>query len=171
MFIKALKSIVNTQSMPWSFYITIGFLISQFSNIYSYYSRGGDRLMTWFKLIGMTNKEPSIFLISQICILMAFLSFIGFQIFSSYSVNWSSLNVLVKSIIFFGVLCIISQCLFSSVMRFSYEILFSFVVIVSMVLTQSFFNVSTEGLVMHSPEYEELWDLLKFMVLPTLVWS
>jgi len=163
MFLKALKSLVNIQSMPLAFYISVGFLISQFSNIFSYYSRGGTKLMTWFKLVGLTNREPSIFLISQLCIIMAILTFIGFQMFASYACKWPSLSILTRSIIFFVILCILSQLLFSSVMRFSYEILFCFVVIVSMVLVHTFFQTPIEGLTTYSPEYNELWDHLKYI--------
>jgi len=83
--------------------------------------------------------------------------------FSSYAWKWSSLLILIRSIIFFGLLCILSQCLFSSVMRFFYEILFCFVVIASMVIVQTFLKTPIKDLTTSSSEYNELWDMVKFI--------
>lgn len=159
---KAIKPFLTGNTMPLSVYIAIGILLSQLLNIYSYYSRGGTTLMTWYRLSGVTSKEPSILLISQLCVIMAVITFLACQLFAHYARGWPSAAILPRSILFCIVLCFVSQAVFSSIMRFSYELLICVVYITSLVISSAFLQVAVTGIALRSPEYVELWDLLKF---------
>ncbi|KKN54413.1 hypothetical protein LCGC14_0592590 [marine sediment metagenome] len=162
--IDALKAFIDLKTMPLACYLAIGFLLSQFSNIHLYTSSGATTLMTWYKMAGLTTREPRILLISQLCVIMAVVVFLSFQLFSHYAKEWTSLEVLHRSAILFGCLILISQALFSSVMRISYETLFCLVAISAMVLAQAFLRSPHTGIILASPEYKELLDLLKFII-------
>ena len=163
LILKALKPLINTATMPLAIYVAFGLLLSQFFNIHSYYVRGGTKLMTWYKILGLTTREPSIILVSQVCLIMAIVVFLSIQLFATYALSWSSLKILQRGVFFFAVLCFFSQALFSSVMRLSYESLFCFVAIAAMTMDHTFLQPTVAGLTSASPQYEELWDLLKFI--------
>lgn len=163
LILKAFKPLVNSESMLLAVYLALGFLISQLTHIQCYYSRGATKLMTWYKLVGLTEREPSLVLIAQLCVIVAVLTFFAFQLFAHYASNWPSLTVLTRCILFCCCLCLASQALFSSAMRLAYEVLFSFVIVASMLIAKAFLQGAITGLTIESREYSELWDVLKFI--------
>lgn len=161
--IEAARAFTSKASLPVALYVAIGLLFSQLMHIHSYHSRGGAKLMTWFKSFGLSNREPSIMLVSQLCIIMAVVVFLGLQLFVGRALESNSRVVLVRGTLLLVCACLVSQVMFSSIMRLSYESLFCFVALASVVLKLTFVDAVPNDVTSSSPEYLELWDLLKFV--------
>jgi len=159
-FLNKIKTIFNIYNFGISIYLSLGILFSQLFNVYSYNSRGATKLMTWVKTLGIYNYEPSVDLVVIICILIAIVNYVFSKLILMNKQSYNGIKIFKKGLFISIIICLISQIIFSSAMRFAYEFSFCLVVIFTIIIQNSFLKKPSNL----KDEYQELWDLLKFIV-------
>lgn len=155
-----IKNVINNDNLGISIYLSVGILFSQLFNIHSYSTRGASTLMTWYKLLGILNYEPNISLVIIVCILFAIANYVFIKLILMNKQSYKGITVFKKGLSISIVICLLSQIIFSSAMRFAYEFSFCLVVIFAIVIQNVFLKQSS----ILKDEYQELWDILKFIV-------
>ena len=157
--LKGIAYFFNGKSIFYSSYIILGFALSHFAHIYVYQIRGGKSLMTWFKLLNLTDKEPSIKLVYLFCVILIVIQFSMIQLTIPNVIKANPFSVFKIGIMYTLIFLILSQLISSSIMRLSYEVLICSIVLVGILLTKVFISDSQVNI----ERYQELWDLLKFV--------
>lgn len=159
-FFCKIKIIFSKDNFGLSLYLSLGILFSQLFNVYSYNSRGATKLMTWYKSYDIYNYEPSVKLVLIICILLSIANYVFMKLILMNKQSYKGIIIFKKGLLISIIICLISQIIFSSAMRFAYEFSFCLVVIFAIII-QNVFLKKRSNL---KDEYQELFDLLKFIV-------
>ncbi len=157
--VNGIKYFFNSESLVLTLYLVIGFFLSHFSHIYVYRSRKGKTLMTWFKQIKLIEKEPSIKLVIILCLFLYLIQFSIIQLTIPLATEASLLKIFNVGILYLIIFSIISQLIFSSIMRLSYELLICAIIIFSIILSKTFIHSDVYTI----EKYRELWDIIKFI--------
>jgi len=163
-FWKAIKTAFNWSSVPFSLYLAFGFFLSQLLNIQVYKAKGATSLQTWFMAAGILNYQPSVKLVKFLCLIMAVFIFFLCQFLIPKIRLFSGERMLTTGILISVIFCIISQLIFSSVMRLSYEFSFCLIVFTGLIVYQVFIQPVQGELGQNLRVYQELWDLLKILI-------
>lgn len=158
------KTAFNWSSMPYSLYLACGFLLSQLLNIQVYKARRSMSLQTWFKISGILNFKPSVRLVKFLCLMMALFIFVLCQFLIPKMRLFSGEGILTTAIFVSVLLIVISQLIFSSVMRLSYEFSFCLIVFSSLIVYEVFIQPTGGKLTGNLTAYQELWDVLKSLI-------
>ena len=94
---------------------------------------------------------------------MALVVFVSLQLSIPTASGLNGLELLKSGSIMAIILLVLSQLIFSSVMRLSYELLFCLVPLLGILLSNTFLVPVSQNLPLDSKDYQELWDLLKFI--------
>lgn len=163
-FWNILKTAFNWYSIPYSFYLAFGFCLSQLLNIQVYEAKGATSLRTWFKGLGMLDFNPSVKLVKILCFVMAVIIFFLFQFMIPEMRQFSGERILNTGILVSFILIMISQLIFSSIMRLSYEFSFCLIIFTSIIVYQVFIQPIGGKLEGNLTAYQELWDVLKILI-------
>jgi len=163
LFWKAIKTAFNYSSMPYSLYLAFGFFISQLLNILVYKARGAKKLQTWFNWI-FGIYYPSVEVVEFLCLIMALFVFFLCQFLLPKIRSYTSEQMLTRGILMSIMFCIISQLIFSSVMRLSYEFSFCLIVFTGLIVCRVFIQPIQGELSQNLKLYQELCDLLKILI-------
>lgn len=158
-FYESILFVFSRENMGLSLFLAVGILLSQLFNILCYHAIGAKTLMTWFSTLKIVAYEPLAAVIIKLCLLYAVATFIFSKLILVNKHTHSGTTIIKTGFTVSIIICIISQLLFSSVMRFVYELSICSVVIISVFIERVFF-LNKSKLV---KEYQELWDLLKFI--------
>jgi hypothetical protein len=124
---EAIKIAFNWSSMPYSLYLTFGFFLSQLLNIQVYKAKGATSLQTWLRAAGILNDQPSVNLVKVLCLIMDIFVFFLCQFLIPEIRLFLPERILTTAVLLSIIFCMISQLIFSSVMRLSYEFSFCFI--------------------------------------------
>lgn len=160
----AIKTAFNLPSMPYSLYLAFGFLLSQLLNIQVYEAKGATSLQTWVRATNIWNYQPSVRLAKLLCLSMAVVIFFLCQFLIPKIRSFPGERMLTTGILLSLVFCVVSQLIFSSVMRFSYEFSFCLIIFSGLIVYQVFIQPIKDGLEQNLRVYQELWDFLKFFI-------
>lgn len=149
-----------------SLYLTLGFLVSQFTHIYVYSSRGAPTLETWYHVLGITDRQPSIAIATIMCFILAILIFGTSYLFLARAEILTGERMLTIGLTGSLVFCVASQLIFSSVMRLSYEFSFCLILLSSTIILNVFFPLDAR--MQNQETYRDLWDILKILIPFTL---
>lgn len=116
--------------------------------------------MTWYKSFGIYNYEPSVKIVLIACILLVIANYIFAKLILMNKQSYKGIIIFKKGLFFSVIICLISQIIFSSAMRFAYEFSFCLVVIFAIII-QNVFLKKRSNL---KDEYQDIFDLLKFIV-------
>ena len=132
--------------------------------MYIYRFNGATTLMTWYKIAGLTANEPAMGLVLRVCLLLCTIVVLIFNETLVRSKHLSN-NELLKELLFESlVFVLLSQLIFSSVSRLTYETLFCLVLVAAVMIDKIWIrrhrnNSKNEIL----EEGREIWDLLKYV--------
>jgi len=163
-FRELIKTAFNWPSMPYSLYLALGFFLSQLLNIQVYKAKGAISLQTWFTATGILNYQPSVKLVKFLCLIIAVFIFFLCQFLIPKIRLFSGERILTTGILLSIIFCVISQLIFSSVMRLSYEFSFCLIIFASLIVCQVFIQSIQGELEQNLRIYQELWDLLKILI-------
>lgn len=162
--LKAIETVFNSSSIFYSLYLSLGFLASQFLNIHVYETRGASSLRTWSKSVRFIIYQPSIKLAKLLCIIMAISIFLLLQLLIPKISKFQGEKILTTGIFLSAILCVISQLIFSSVMRLTYEFSFCLILFAGIIVSEIFIQPHASQLIGNPNQYQELWDLLKTLI-------
>lgn len=156
--------LLKLRNPSFAIYIAFGLFFSQYYNIHIYKSMGASNLNTWFNNFSLTHKLPRIKPVKIAC---ALYSFILFLLIASQINKITNLNTILILKIGFLVslfICAISQLIFSSIMRFTYELSFCLIVLFAILIHKLFLGFELTDYDFVRLSYKELWDLLIFII-------
>jgi hypothetical protein len=144
----------------YSFYISIGFFLSQYFNIIVYKSRGADTLRTWFNIFQVSQYQPTIKTVTICILIMDILILILTNVVINKILKRNGIRILKVGFLISVILCIVSQLIYSSIIRIAYELFFSLIIFVSLLLDIEFIysNDYRKG------DKKEYWDLLRLLL-------
>ena len=164
MFIVKIKDLFSIEILQYAFYISFGVLVSQLSQIYVYYSKGSKSLGTWFLHFSIFDQKQSISTTTILCITMAILLFFAISFLLFYARALPALAILKYGIAFIIIVCIASNIIFSSVMRFFYESIFCSLALCSVILQYKYLSINPLGVELLGRYNDELSGMLKFVI-------
>jgi hypothetical protein len=153
-------------SRAWlgALYVAVGILASQLLNMRVYGARGAKTLDTWFYELKLTATQPSATLCLWLCICVALAVLLLLRYLLEKAAVEDEQKILKHGVIICGILCLYSQVIFSSFMRFAYEVSFGLVVLGGVLARRHLVDAVATRAEAKSALRKELWDLLKIVV-------
>ena len=141
-------------------YPSVGILISQLLNVIVYNS---NKLKTWFNWLGLTEWQPTKSLVLVECVVM-FLFGIYFGLLILEKITKKADNeTTINLVIYCLSLLVISQLVFSSIIRFIYELSYLLIFLTHIIMYHIFTNSIKYNNINKVSKYlyKELWELFR----------